>query len=223
MVSCVPQDTGRWLAFLVVLMLLGQAVQAQRESPSIWRFAPPPLAAPRFADLDRDGDPDLLFSALPDSTPVCWIDDDDDMRPTDLQGDTDSDCLLIDRNRDGQWNGPHDLAIDWVDENQDGKPDVQVLVENGKEGVKGWESGHFMIMMDTDRDGVFHHFDWESLTLEAWAHEGRSRFYQDYSGQSAFLKSMPRQHKSLTSGSIGKTLSCLKTPTATAFPKWPSD
>ena len=52
--------------------------------------------------------------------PVQWIDDDDDMQFGDLEGDTDNDCLMIDRNKDGVYGGYGDLIIDWVGEDEDG-------------------------------------------------------------------------------------------------------
>jgi hypothetical protein len=48
-------------------------------------------------DLDKDGDPDILETLTINNTPIRWIDDDDDMKWTDTEGDTDSDCLMIDR------------------------------------------------------------------------------------------------------------------------------
>ena len=46
-------------------------------------------------DLDKDGDPDVLKAMINDSIPIVWIDDDDDMQQHQTEGDTDSDCLLI--------------------------------------------------------------------------------------------------------------------------------
>lgn len=76
-----------------------------------WRI-PINKAAIRQADLDRDGDPDLLYYSINIGVPVVWIDDDDDMRREDTEGDADSDCLLIDRNKDGLFAGPEDFCID---------------------------------------------------------------------------------------------------------------
>jgi hypothetical protein len=56
----------------------------------------------KYIDLDGDGDPDVLMTTI-SGFPVRWIDDDDDMKEGDLQGDTDSDCLMVDRNRDGKY------------------------------------------------------------------------------------------------------------------------
>ena len=69
-----------------------------------FRLSPPPVGYEvEYLDLDGDGDPDVIKSITINDTPVLWIDDDDDMQYGDLEGDTDSDCLLIDRNRDGKY------------------------------------------------------------------------------------------------------------------------
>jgi len=139
-------------------------------------------------DLDQDGDPDVLRSFINDSVPVQWIDDDDDMKTGDIQGDIDNDCLMIDRNRDGRYGDEFDLMIDWCDENNDGKADLQIVADNAARTDRGWTPGHFMISIDTDGDQVFNHINWNTLRLEAWEHEGQCRFFQDYSGKTMFLK-----------------------------------
>jgi len=50
--------------------------------------------------LDKDDDPDLLYYFINNNIPIVWIDDDDDMKWIDVEGDADSDCLIIDRNMD---------------------------------------------------------------------------------------------------------------------------
>jgi hypothetical protein len=141
-----------------------------------------------FIDLDKDGDPDVLRTFINDSIPIQWIDDDDDMMKSDLQGDLNNDCLMIDRNKDGKYADELDLIVDWVDEDGDGKADLQIIADNARRIDRGWTPGHFMITIDTDNDGVFNYINWQTLQLEAWDHEGRSRFYQDYSGKSMFMK-----------------------------------
>ena len=49
------------------------------------------------------------------------VDDDDDMKISDLQGDLDSDCLVIDMNGDGNYGGELDLNIDYIDPDKDQK------------------------------------------------------------------------------------------------------
>jgi len=172
------------------LAYAGAAVEA-RVNPLVRPYRPPlpPVGAVvEYEDLDGDGDPDVLRYVTADGTPLQWIDDDDDMTWTDLTGDTDSDCLMVDRNRDGVYGGPGDIIIDWVDNDGDGRADMQVVAENAKLTDTGWGPGHYMIVMDSDGDEVFHYLDWTDFTLKCWEHSGASRFFTDYLGTSLFLK-----------------------------------
>lgn len=156
-----------------------------------WRPMPPLKPATiKYSDLDKDGDPDILSYTLENGMAIIWIDDDDDMKKGDLEGDTDSDCLLIDRNMDGIFAGPRDLSIDWGDENGDGKADIQLIVSNG--GLKNrnfydWD-GDFMYVMDEDGDNIMQYIDWNLVSMQAWEHNGLANFYEDYHGNSLFLK-----------------------------------
>ena len=139
-------------------------------------------------DLDDDGDPDVLKATLPDGTKILWIDDDDDMEDGDLEGDTDSDCVMLDLNNDGDYGGEKDLIVDWADENLDGKADLQFIVDNGFKNNKGkWES-HFIIFFDDDQDGVFSYVNWDHFKFEGWDHSGQANFFADYNGMSKMLK-----------------------------------
>lgn len=150
---------------------------------------PPYDYIPKVVDLNCDGTPDAIFSMTRDSIPVLWLDDNGDMRWNDLEGDTSSDCLLIDRNKDGIYGGHGDLVIDWVDTDHDGKPDLQIVAEYPKQKAEDvWPNGHYMIVLDTDRDGIFNNIDWNCLEIKSWERSGICDFYTDYSGQSAFLK-----------------------------------
>ena len=121
--------------------------------------------------------------------PVQWIDDDDDMQYGDLEGDTDNDCLMIDRNKDGVYGGYGDLIIDWVGEDEDGNPAMQVVVDNIPEANRmKTGNGHYMWVVDTDKDDVFNYIDWNTFTLRCWIHNGLSDFYEDYNGRSTFMK-----------------------------------
>ncbi len=151
-----------------------------------FRLPPPPYGyKPEYIDFDGDGNPDAIKSVTINGTPILWIDDDDDMQVGDLEGDTDSDCLLIDRNKDGVY----DFIIDWVDTNGDGKADIQIVVEYPfVEQEKIWPHGHYMYVFDTDNDNIFNYIDWNTFQLKTWEHSGICDLFQDYSGKSIFLK-----------------------------------
>lgn len=152
-----------------------------------YRLPPPPVDyQPTLVDLDKDGDPDIIYSITIHNTPIMWIDDDDDMKEDDFEGDTDSDCLLIDINKDGKYCDINDVAFDWVDTDADGVADMQVYIDNAARGTR--RGPHYMWLLDSDKDNVFNYFDWNTFRLRAWLHEGRSNFIEDYSGKSAFMK-----------------------------------
>ncbi|RDV17215.1 hypothetical protein DXT99_01535 [Pontibacter diazotrophicus] len=156
-----------------------------------WRLPlAPTIAALEYIDLDDDGDPDVLRGMVNDSIPLMWIDDDDDMEVGDVEGDTDSDCLLLDLNRDGHFAGPQDLSIDWNDEDGDGIADMQLVVRNGKAATRNffdWEAD-YMYVMDFDKDKIMHYIDWNILNIQAWEKDGHSNFFTDYHGNSLFMK-----------------------------------
>lgn len=154
------------------------------------RLPPPPSGyKPEYLDLNRDGKPDAIKSVTHNDIPILWLDDDGNMKEGDLEGDMVNDCLLIDRNKDGIYGGQGDLIIDWVDTDGDGKADMQIVVEYPKERTgEVWPNGHYMIMLDLDHDNVFNYINWNNFTLQCWDRSGLSDFYEDYSGQSAFMK-----------------------------------
>lgn len=155
-----------------------------------WRFPLSELKDNVYIDADKDGDPDILKQSIHDSIPVIWIDDDDDMKNGDLEGDTDNDCVLIDRNKDGKFAGPNDISIDWGDEDKDGIADIQLVAQNG--GLKNrnffdWEAD-FMYFIDFEKDNVKHFVNWNAIRMQAWEHNGHSNFFEDYLGNTLFLK-----------------------------------
>lgn len=154
-----------------------------------WRM-PPSISQVKLTDLDKDGDPDILKAIINDSIPVLWIDDDDDMHWKAVEGDTDNDCLLIDRNKDGIYAGPWDFSIDWFDSDKDSKADVQLIVNNAGLKVRNYYdwAADFMYVFDDDKDQIMHYIDWNKIMMQAWEHSGHANFYKDYSGNTTFLK-----------------------------------
>jgi len=144
----------------------------------------------QYVDLDKDGDPDILSCFINDTIPIVWIDDDDDMKQGDWEGDTDNDCLLIDRNHDGIFAGPMDFSIDWSDEDGDGKADIQLVINNAGTKVRNYFDwgADYMYVIDVDKDQIMHYVNWNEIMMRAWEHNGHANFYKDYHGNSTFLK-----------------------------------
>ena len=154
-----------------------------------FRPAPPSVGSKlEYVDLDHDRDPDILKTFINGDIPVLWIDDDDDMKYGDVEGDTGSDCLMIDVNKDGKYGGEFDIIIDWGDEDGDGKADIQIFAENSSLSNTTNGPGHYMIVVDTDKDKIFNYINWNELQLKAWEKNGSSHFFEDYLGKSLFLK-----------------------------------
>lgn len=142
-----------------------------------------------YIDLNGDGKPDAIKSVTVNDTPILWLDDDGNMKEGDIEGDMINDCLLIDRNKDGIYGGQGDLIIDWVDTDDDGKADIQIVIEYPKKNTgEVWPNGHYMIMRDLDKDNIFNYINWNDFSLRCWDKNGVCDFYEDYSGQTMFMK-----------------------------------
>jgi len=42
--------------------------------------------------------------------------------------------------------------------------------------------------MYTDKDQIMHYIDWNSISMLAWEHNGHANFYEDYHGNTTFIK-----------------------------------
>ena len=142
-----------------------------------------------LTDVDNDGDPDILELWF-NGKRCRWIDENDDMSANDAMGDIVADCLQVDMDGDGSYDGQTDLSIKWADNDHDGVADFQVVVINPKagEGTKFGGVAHYMVFEDTDKDGVMGYFDWERFDFLCWNNTGRCNFSTDYNGDSIFLK-----------------------------------
>ena len=186
------------VAVFLVIIFYSSNLLSQKNNIPYWNYntqllpwrVVPIISKINYLDLDKDGDPDILKAMLNDSIPILWIDDDDDMKQGDKEGDTDNDCLLIDKNKDGIFAGSFDFSIDWIDEDHDGKADIQLIVNNAGTKVRNYFDwgADFMYVMDVDKDQIMHYVDWNKIMMRAWEHFGHANFYKDYSGNSTFLK-----------------------------------
>jgi hypothetical protein len=142
-------------------------------------------------DLDNDADPDVLECWM-NGKRVRFLDENDDMKPSDTRGDQSADSMQIDRDGDGYYDGPGDLNIKWVDDDGDGKPDAQLFAANPTLDQKTIKSGssHWMAFIDTDHDGVNGYIDWTTFEFRYanWRTTGLGNYSADYNGDSVFLK-----------------------------------
>lgn len=151
-------------------------------------------------DVDNDGDPDVLEHWLHGKR-VRWLDENDDMKSTDARGDQVMDAMQVDRDGDGYYDGPGDINIKWVDDNGDGRPDVQLFAANPAADARSVRSGlsHFMVFVDVDQDGVNGFIDWTDFEFNRanWRVPPTTspthtipppNFSPDYMGNTIFLK-----------------------------------
>jgi hypothetical protein len=143
-------------------------------------------------DIDKDGKPDILERWW-NGKRVRWLDENGDMLSTDTRGDQVADVLQVDKNGDGLYDGPPDLNVKWVDNDGDGKPDLQAWVTQSPEWSQDkWNAAesHWMIFIDLERDGVLGWLDWEKFDFGAanWDYTGTTDWLPDYNGNGLFLK-----------------------------------
>jgi len=181
-----------FLLFLPIILFAQTKYWNQKTQLIPWRL---PIISDtkniEYIDLDNDGDPDILKTTILNGITIMWIDDDDDMKLGDLEGDTDNDCLCVDINNDGIFAGERDLCVDWTDTDNDGVAEIQAVVLNGSLKTRNffdW-SGDFMYIIDFgEKDGIKNFINWNELTLRAWEHNGHANFFTDYHGNTLFLK-----------------------------------
>ena len=171
-------------------LLYDQKYWNQKLQIEPFRLPLPPVGYQvEYIDLNGDGKPDAIKSVTVNDTPILWLDDDGNMKEGDIEGDMINDCLLIDRNKDGIYGGQGDLIIDWVDTDDDGKADMQIVIEYPEKNTgEVWPNGHYMIMRDLDKDNIFNYINWNDFSLRCWDKNGVCDFYEDYSGQTMFMK-----------------------------------
>jgi hypothetical protein len=143
-------------------------------------------------DINKDGKIDIIEHWW-NGKRVRWLDENGDMLPTDTRGDQVNDSLQIDKNDDGVYDGPLDINIRWVDNDGDGRADLQVFATQGREwAVDKWNpsQSHWMVFVDVDKDGVLGWVNWETFDFENdnWGYTGTTDWLPDYNGDSVFLK-----------------------------------
>ena len=143
-------------------------------------------------DIDKDGKPDILERWW-NGKRVRWLDENGDMLPTDTRGDQVADVMQIDKNDDGLYDSALDINIKWVDNDGDGRADLQAFVTQGREwSNNNWNPGesHWMVFVDVEKDGVLGWLDWEKYDFgnDNWGYTGLTNWLPDYNGDSVFLK-----------------------------------
>src|SRR4029453_10816320 len=182
---------------LSILVLFGISITAvaQQNIPDLRRTslkAASPSDEIVRVDVNHDGRPDILERWW-NGKRVRWLDENNDMLPTDTRGDQVGDVLQVDKNGDGLYDGPLDLNIKWADDDGDGKPDLQAFVTQSPEwGPDKWSTNesHWMVFIDLERDGVLGWLGWEKFDFAShnWGYTGSNDWPPDYNGNALFLK-----------------------------------
>jgi hypothetical protein len=127
---------------------------------------------------------------------VRWIGEGNTMKWTDVRGSMVNDVLQVDRDNDGYYDGPDDMTIKWVDDDGDGRPDMEIVNINPSLAQKSPHAGasHYMIFIDDGHTGNLAYIDWDNFAFDNWRltsfHPGlpKSNFSPGYNGNTTFLK-----------------------------------
>jgi hypothetical protein len=180
---------------VVLLSVTSPSIVAQQNKPD-WRKTALKSATPNDEivrlDIDKDGKPDIIERWW-NGRRVRWLDENNDLSPTDTRGDQVNDVLQIDKNGDGYYDGPLDINIKWADNDGDGRADLQAFVTQGREWSENkWNASdaHWMVFIDVEKDGVLGWLDWEKFDFgnDNWGYTGTSDWLPDYNGNAIFLK-----------------------------------
>jgi hypothetical protein len=145
-------------------------------------------------DQDYDGDPDVLESWFRGKR-VRFLDENDNMTSNDVMGDLAGDCMQVDRDGDSYFDGPDDMNIKWIDDDNDGRAEAQAFAINPNLKQSSPLSGaaHWMVFEDLDDDEVHGYVNWmKDFAFDCWrVPEPAAKapnFSPDYNGNSIFLK-----------------------------------
>ncbi len=160
--------SSSWLLLIVFIALVGPSGFAQQNKPD-WRKSALKSTSPSDEivrlDIDHDGKPDIIERWW-NGKRVRWLDENNDLKPTDTRGDQVDDVLQIDKNGDGYYDGPLDINVKWADNDGDGRADLQAFVTQGREWSQDkWNASesHWMVFIDVEKDGVLGWLDWEKF------------------------------------------------------------
>ena len=123
-----------------------------KETLTPFRLPIPKAENIEYVYPQREKTPMAIKVTFNNGLKALWIDDDQDMTATDFEGDQDNDCLLIDLNNDGKYGDSGDLIVDYIDANNDGKADYQVIIENSTKDYTGKWKSHYMWFVDNDQN-----------------------------------------------------------------------
>lgn len=187
-----PKVLARCSVLLVVIVpnILAQNGIAELRKSAL-KSATPSNEIVRL-DIDKDGKPDIIERWL-NGKRVRWLDENNDLKPSDMRGDQVGDVMQIDRNGDGYYDTALDINIKWADNDRDGRADLQAFVTQGREwSTDKWNAGesHWMIFIDVEKDGVLGWLDWEKFDFSSdnWGYTETSDWLPDYNGNAIFLK-----------------------------------